>query len=140
MDKFDKPSKRDQIFAGDGVNKQKPKGKKKSWQFHEKHVAKVFKGKVTPGSGNKPMHKGDVKSDSFMVECKMTKNESMSLKLEWLTKISEEATCRDRIPAMHIRFETANGNICEKDWVILPETVFKEMLEKNGDNDVGSSD
>lgn len=59
-------------------------------------------GRVQLGSGSKSFHKGDVLSDKFLVECKTTDKASMSVKLEWLVKILEEATDKGRIAALQI--------------------------------------
>ena len=59
----------------------------------EKQVAKAVGGKKVANSGATAFNKGDVTTDSFLVECKtcMTEKKSFSIKKEWLEKNKEEA-------------------------------------------------
>lgn len=98
------------------------------WVKQEKDAAKTFNGKRTIGSGNKPMHKGDIKSKTFLVEAKSTTSRSWTFKAEWLEKISDEAMGYSRVPAMHLHFDDVRSD-CEKRWVLLPESFFKKMME-----------
>ena len=59
----------------------------------EKFVAKVVQGKQVSNSGATAFHKGDVVTDSWLLECKTctTEKKSFSIKKDWLTKNAEEA-------------------------------------------------
>ena len=59
----------------------------------EKQVAKAVGGKKVANSGATAFNKGDVTTDSFLIEAKtcMTEKKSFSIKKEWLEKNKEEA-------------------------------------------------
>lgn len=59
----------------------------------EKRVSKATRGKEVIGSGATPFMKGDVSKEYMLLECKTNtkKQESMSVKREWFTKIKHQA-------------------------------------------------
>lgn len=60
---------------------------------------------VTPGSGNGLFVKADVTLKDFKVEAKRTDNKgSISLKREWLSKLSAQAFSERKLPALAIEF------------------------------------
>lgn len=124
MGKFDVESRKQ---SSDGIRLSK-KDRRKPWQKHERDVAELVDGRLTPGSGNKPMHKGDVKNDMFMIECKSSKHRSLSIKLEWLEKISEEALCRNRFPMVQLRFDSNCASTCDRDWMLMPSGLYKALF------------
>jgi hypothetical protein len=65
--------------------------KRKMSQAQEKAVAKAFNGRTTPASGALPMFKGDVKSKSFLIECKSTDKDFYIFSLNVWLKIRKEA-------------------------------------------------
>jgi len=75
----------------------------------ERATAKDLKGRTTPATGARWHSKGDVRSDKFLVECKITEKRSYSLPLKVWEKILNEAR-RDgfRTPAMCIE---VHGNL-----------------------------
>lgn len=79
---------------------------------------------MATGSG----YGSDVEDDYFCYECKLTKNESISLKIDWLKRITIGAKPKGKNPALHIQF---NGlpNICDSRWVLIEENIFREMLD-----------
>ena len=99
----------------------------------EESLAKRLKGQQQPGSGALDGAKGDVKKDtssfSFLVENKATKNESLSLKRDWLLKVYQESLEQGRLPALSLQF-TNDAGISEKRerWVMVPEHVWQELL------------
>jgi hypothetical protein len=78
------------------------------WKLLESDVERAIGGKITPGSGNGPKHKGDVKNESFLVECKQRTSEGgtdyLTLELDWLIKINNEATDINREPILVLEF------------------------------------
>jgi len=72
----------------------------------EKRAAKFFGGKVQPASGsiNRFDLKGDVKSAEFLVEDKMTANQSYSIKVVTWRKLSNQAWRNNRKPCLRIEF------------------------------------
>lgn len=96
----------------------------------EKRFAKRVKGNQTPGSGVKDGAKGDVELPTFLVENKTTTSQSISLKMDWLLKIYQEALETDRYPALSFQFIDGMGNSEKRErWVCIPEHVFAELIE-----------
>jgi len=111
---------------------------------HEDSIADELGGRRHRGSGSSPWLKGDVSADPLglgaevLVECKATSAASMSVKAEWLAKVTKEAEERaGRIPALAIRFERleelAPG--AERDWIAVPLSEFRRLLRKAGDDE-----
>jgi hypothetical protein len=95
----------------------------------EEDGARVIKGKRHVGSGAIPGLKSDASSDVWQQEAKQTAKKSMSLKLDWLYKISFEAKQQRKRPMMHLRFtEIPEGMAVEQDWVVIPAAVFAKMV------------
>ena len=59
----------------------------------EKKVAKKVGGKQVANSGATAFHKGDVRTNQFLIECKTSTKEVKSVRIQkdWLDKIDEEA-------------------------------------------------
>lgn len=95
----------------------------------EKEAAKRYGGRTKPGSGSSPLSKGDVQTRSFLMEMKGTIHQSLSVKAEWLIKISKEAAFEGRHPALEIKIPL-NDPLIEDTWVLVPASVFKEMNEE----------
>lgn len=99
----------------------------------EKGLAARLHGEQTLASGAKAGDKGDVsvKRDAhqFLIEAKSTKFDSISLKLQWLLKIKQEAleSCCD--PAIAINFTNDHGVLIKDgSWILISEKKFKEMI------------
>lgn len=103
--------------------------KKTESHKHEEHVAKAFRGRRQPNSGATPFRKGDVESKEFLVECKETAKKSISVTTKWLDKISKQAMLVGREPSLTLRFSSAP--LGSRDWVLVPERVFKELKDGN---------
>jgi hypothetical protein len=98
----------------------------------EKKAAKRLGGSATPGSGALDGAKGDINLDHFLVESKSTTAESMRLELAWLRKIAKEALEKNKYPALAVQFVIGNGEpVKVGNWVMVPERVFHEFLEKS---------
>ncbi len=96
----------------------------------EKNVAKRLGARLTPASGALAGAKGDCVTDTHLIECKSTRNKSISLKYEWLAKISHEALQQNRIPILTINFTSDSGDtINNGGWVLVRERDYKEMLD-----------
>lgn len=96
------------------------------FKSHENRIAKAVNGKKQAGSGNNDYKKGDVDSKSFLIECKTTKYKSMSVKAQWLDKISDEALMEQKHPALAVQMKTKRA---EKDWIMIPLSVFQKIKE-----------
>lgn len=76
----------------------------KKWEKKEQNDARDFGGKRTPGSGNKWNHKGDVRSDVYLIEDKTTDKKSYTITNELWRKIYNSAILSQRIPLLSIKF------------------------------------
>ena len=94
----------------------------------EKRLAVELGGRATPASGALEGAKSDIVSGSFRYESKATQNDSMSLKYDWLLKISAEALHTNLTPALLLSFVTGDGRERKRgSWVCIPLDVFQEM-------------
>jgi Holliday junction resolvase len=99
-------------------------------------VAKKLNGRKQPGSGSSMYAKGDVKQssgpghslDRFLIECKQTKHASMSVKGEWLSKISREAMAVGLEPALSVEIKGHSDRQLEEHWVMIPMSVFQRLF------------
>ena len=80
-------------------------------QRSERKVADLFKGRLQPASGAlKSVHcKADVKSAHFLVDAKVTKHQTYTLRLQDWRKLRGEAFQNQRRPAMTVEF--ADGTL-----------------------------
>lgn len=81
-----------------------------------------------PGSGNQWHGKGDASSTDFLVECKRTDKQSITIKNADLVKITDEAVVEGRLPVMAIE-------IGGRDYVLLAEDDFMEVTAHLWDGD-----
>jgi len=100
----------------------KSEGQKQS-QKHEKRLAKAVGGQTTAASGAFWSRKGDVRSDTLLIEHKWTGKKSKTISSAELKKISDEAIMDGRLPVFGIHLDG-------KDYVILMETDFLELWDK----------
>ena len=101
----------------------------------EDRVAARTGGKRVRGSGASMYSKGDVRSvpagdTEFMIECKQTIHKSISIKWDWLKKITNEAMAQQCEPAVSIEIKggTEDG-LTDRDWVMIPLRVFNKLKE-----------
>ena len=93
----------------------------------EKKVAKAIGGKQVANSGATPFHKGDVTTDSWLIECKTCTEDkkSFSIKKEWIDKNKEEAfAMRKPYQAIAFNFGPSSDN-----YYIIDERLFKILKE-----------
>lgn len=106
------------------------RGTHKHGQKSERKTAKRLGGTTRPGSGSVDGAKGDILLSDYLVENKCTEHKSISLKLEWLNKISVEAREEGKSPALSIQFVDKQGNSKKRGrWVLITEDDFKEMIQ-----------
>ena len=105
--------------------------KEETQRYHsdrqEEATADRLGGSVQRGSGATENHKGDVKTRDWLVENKTTEHASMSVKGSWLEKISGEARIAGKDPAVEIEIRGITDPLTEKQWVMVPASVFAEM-------------
>lgn len=103
----------------------------KSGRKSEKHTAKRLNGNLKPASGAMPSAKGDMELAAFLVEAKSTVKDSISLKKEWLDKISSEALSINKYPAVSITFTTEDGKPRHRGaWMLISEDTFLQLTDK----------
>jgi Holliday junction resolvase len=93
----------------------------------EQRVAVKLGGRRQAGSGASDYAKGDVKAGDFLIECKQTEKQSLSVKGEWLSKITREAMAAGRTPALSIEIKGIDDRLVEHDWVAVPMSVFRRL-------------
>ena len=93
----------------------------------EKKKAKAYGARQTIASGQTPIDKADVKSETLRMECKYTDRESFSLKCSELLKVANAAT-GEQIPVFLIEYRTRGESYC-----IVPEGWFHQLLEAYSD-------
>lgn len=92
----------------------------------EKQVAKALDGKQVSNSGATAFNKGDVKTVSWLIECKTCTSEkkSFSIKKEWLDKNKEEAFAMNKnYSALAFDFGTGSN------YYVVDEKTFIQMKE-----------
>jgi hypothetical protein len=97
----------------------------------EKHAAKGhLEARTTRGSGagNDP---GDIVLPEYLIEHKATENRSLSVKYDWLSKITRLASAEGKRAALQISFVSGDGRPISGDasWVMIPVNVFRELTE-----------
>lgn len=79
------------------------------------------------GSGRLEGWKSDGSTDRYQIEAKQTAKQSLTIKMEWLQKITEEALPCGRIPIVAIRFLNCDDLLTDRDWILVPASEFKEL-------------
>lgn len=102
----------------------------------EDRIANRLGGKRVRGSGASMYSKGDVRDVSlsgndFLVECKQTDKASISIKWDWLRKISKEAMAVGKNPALTIEIKGGKFDPnTDRDWVLLPVRIIEQIKER----------
>jgi hypothetical protein len=95
----------------------------------EDDAAAVIGGKRHLGSGAISGIKSDASSTGWQLEAKMaTRRQSISVSVEWLSKITYEAAVVNKKPILYLTF----GNIpsdkrMEDTWVVIPKSIFERI-------------
>jgi len=101
----------------------------------ESRVAKALGGQRLPRSGGLAWSRhdattagGDVKSRELLVEHKRAEpaTKSISVKRDWLAKVTAGAKRANRVPALALTFEGAEG--FDPDWVAIPLPFALRLL------------
>lgn len=92
----------------------------------EKSVCKAVNGRQQTNSGAGHFNKGDVITDTFLIECKcvMKPKDSVSIKREWVEKNKNEAfSTRKPNQAICINFEPDGNN-----YYLINERLFSYLV------------
>jgi hypothetical protein len=93
----------------------------------EKKTLDAMGAQPTPNSGASGS-KGDGELLGFLMECKSTIHESISVKREHLSKILGEAQAAGVHPCLSIIFTDGSGRpFREGTWICIPQDVFEEL-------------
>lgn len=92
----------------------------------EKKVAKEVGGKQVVNSGATRFNKGDVITDSWLIECKTKtkKSDSITLKKEWIEKNKEEAFAMNKLYSA-IAIDFGDG----EQYYIVDAKIFRKFIE-----------
>lgn len=98
----------------------------------ERSVAKAVGGKQTANSGATAFSKGDVRTESWLIECKTKTKESDSITLhrDWLLKNEEEAFS---MGIQHSAVAVSFGD--GTNYYIISEQEFKRFLRLEEDDE-----
>lgn len=120
---------------------------------HENRLAERLGGRRYSGSGNRPLSQkshrkvlkdgksrkdirevestdcGDLATPSFHFEHKFTRDQSMSLKLEWLDKVEAGAKRKLKDPGLIVTFQDEGGQV-RKEYVAMPLSVYERLMRK----------
>ncbi len=98
-------------------------------------MARKTGGKRVGGSGSSLHSKSDVRDvpcgeHVFRVECKKTKHGSLSIKKDWLNKITREANAMQQWPALSIEIQGGKEDpLVDRDWIAIPMRIFKLLID-----------
>lgn len=130
--------KKQKTIKSNLLEKKSEEGKKPTRAYssaQEKSIAKAVGGRKTSNSGATPFIKGDILTESFLLEAKTktTHSDSISIKKEWLEKNKSEALFMGKkYDAIVFSFGPDEPN-----HYIIDEYLFQELVEylKNKDEE-----
>jgi hypothetical protein len=118
------------------IRERDPRKKKRDSKRQEARIADLLGGSVQAGSGSSMFAKGDVRrggvsmSDrDFLTECKRTERENLTIRGEWLSKITREALAVGKHPALSIEV-SLHDSLVEQDWVLIPASMFRRLISQ----------
>jgi len=97
---------------------------KKDYQQKEDRDGIAFGGKKTPRSGGFWSNPGDIKSDHFLIDSKLSKHDRFSIPRKMWNKIAKEALMSQRIPILSIEFGKEKTEL-----VVLDKNDFITLLD-----------
>lgn len=103
------------------------RSRRKDSERQEKRCAASLGGKRRPASGAMEFRKGDVACRLILVECKRTQGRSLSLKAEWLDKISREALAEGKEPVLHVEIQGVSP-LTPRDWALVPLDLLRQLV------------
>lgn len=96
--------------------------------IQEQSVCKLLEAKQSPNSGAGKFRKGDVFTNSFLIECKtcMKDKDSFSIKKDWIAKNKDEAFTQ-RKPNQAIAFNFGPG---QENYFVINERLMQYLVEQ----------
>lgn len=95
--------------------------------LQEEEAARLIGGKRRKGSGCAPGLPGDAVSEEFLVECKYTAKKSISINLEALHDLEEDALNASKIPLLV--FGRDAGDRVKHSWIAVPVYLMDDLIE-----------
>ena len=95
----------------------------------EDDAADVIGGKRHLGSGAISGIKSDASSTGWQLEAKMaTQRKSISVSVDWLSKITYEAAVVNKKPILYLTFANIpSDKRMEDTWVVIPKSIFERI-------------
>ena len=109
-------------------------GKKKKSMKQEDRLAKKLGGIRQKASGAIAGSRGDVRIPELLIEAKRTDKKSISIKVDYLENITNEAMAYGLIPAVSIELLNTPPLVA-KDWVMVPAEFLRELLDMYRDSE-----
>lgn len=94
-------------------------------KLQEIRASREYGGRLTPGSGNGWVKKGDLRTDNEMFEFKTTNKETYPLSASELMRLRDHALLDNRMPVFEVEF-AARGVTC----VVLMKDDFKAIVRE----------
>ena len=115
-------------IAGKRVKTNKAAGKAFEYRVRDVLIEYGFEAQRIVLSGMMAGDKGDVKADmpplKFLIECKKSRSDAITVTGPWLHKIIEEAKAKDRIPLL------VHGTLSARPWATLPLPLLCDLIKK----------
>lgn len=89
------------------------------WKRSEKKSAALIGGKRQPGSGAFYFAKADIVHPKFLIEHKETDKDTLSVKLDWLRKVTMQCVTSSKSPALMICLNSVQAPLPSR-WVMFP--------------------
>ena len=105
---------------------------KEPWKEWEEDVAERIGGALVKASGRTDMFKGDVKTDSLLIDAKYTGNDGFSVSDSLWSTVSAWSRNEGREPVVAIRIEDDNGPV---DIAVVTEQFYSERHPEFMPND-----
>lgn len=108
-----------------------PKCNKSRSVDHEDRLQDVLRSKATPNSGALPeiSYKGDLQDELFVWQAKLTDKNYFKVTEEVLVELKRQASLNSKWPGVALTLEGLASHM-EKDWVMIPSSVFAELIDK----------
>ena len=109
--------------------------KKQEWELWEDYVTDSLQAQKVKASGRMTLFKGDVKSDTFLVDCKYTSGRSYAVTASFWEEVCMWARNEMREPAIAIRCAAPNAEIAvvrESWYCYCFEKATAGIITKNG--------
>lgn len=96
---------------------------------HESRLEGVLQSRVTPNSGALPniSAKGDLQDGLFVWQAKLTDKDRFTITSDVLVELKRQASLNSKWAGVALTLEGLPDHM-EKDWVMIPASVFSELL------------